>query len=105
MHPTAPSPGTPMPPRFTDEQLQRIAERLLDDLLHQNAAQLKGERRRVLARIVTTLRANLAQEQDLDADARALLEAHLKQAPPGVDRQKLFLMIKKKLAEERGIPL
>ena len=94
-----------MAPRFTDLQLQRIAERLLDDLLAHGGARLKGERRRTLATIVATLRSNLDQEQNLDADAKALLDAHLKQAPPGVDRQKLFLMIKKKLAEERGIPL
>lgn len=94
-----------MAPRFTDEQLQRIAERLLTDLLAQGGAVLKAERRRVTAVMVKALRANLDQEQNLDAEAKALLEAHLRQAPPGVDRQKLFLMIKRKLAEERGIPL
>jgi len=94
-----------MAPHFTDPQLQRISERLLDDLVAHGGAVLKGERRQTLARIVAVLRSNLAQEQSLDEDAKALLEAHLKQAPAGVDRQKLFLMIKKKLAEERGIPL
>lgn len=94
-----------MAAHFTDEQLQRIAERLLDDLLCHGGARLKGERRHCVAAIVTTLRKNLDQEQSLDADAKALLEAHLKQAPPGIDRQRLFLMIKKKLADERGIPL
>ena len=34
-----------------------------------------------------------------------LLAAHLRQAPPGIDRQKLLLMIKKKLADERGVSL
>jgi len=94
-----------MAPRFTDEQLQRIAERLLADLLQQGGAVLKAERHRVTAVMVKALRGNLDQEQKLDAEANALLEAHLRQAPPGVDRQKLLLMIKRKLAEERGIPL
>jgi len=94
-----------MAPRFTEEQLLRIAERLLNDLLAQGGAVLKAERRRVLAAMVAALRGNLDQEQSLDTEAKALLEAHLRQAPPGVDRQKLFLMIKRKLAEERGIPL
>lgn len=94
-----------MAPRFTDEQLLRIAERLLTDVLEQGGVLLKGERRMTTAAIVAALRGNLDQEQNLDAEAKALLEAHLQQAPLGVDRQKLFLMIKKKLAEDRGIPL
>lgn len=94
-----------MAPRFTDEQLQRIAERLLTDLLAQGGAVLKAERRQVTAAMVKALRGNLDQEQSLDAEAKALLEVHLRQAPPGIDRQKLFMMIKRKLAEERGIPL
>lgn len=91
--------------RFTDEQIRRVAAAVLQGLTAQGNATLKVERGRVQARIEAIIRANLAGEQDLDRDARELLEAHLKNAPPGMDRQKLFLMIKKKLAEERGIPL
>ncbi|BCR06721.1 hypothetical protein DESUT3_37900 [Desulfuromonas versatilis] len=91
--------------RFTDEQIRRVAAAVLQGLTEQGGAALKAERGRVQGRIEAIIRANLAGEQDLERDARELLEAHLKNAPPGMDRQKLFLMIKKKLAEERGIPL
>lgn len=91
--------------RFNEEQLQRLADHLLTALVERGGTTLKAERGAVLARIVEIVRANLAEEQDLDRQARKLLEAHLHGAPPDVDRQKLFLMIKKKLAEERGIPL
>jgi hypothetical protein len=91
--------------RFSDEQIHRLAEALLSDLVGRGRARLKADRGRVLSRIEEIIRGNLAQEQDLDREARDMLEAHLKSAPPGIDRQKLFLMIKKKLAEERGIPL
>ena len=91
--------------RFTDEQIRRLADRLLHALIEQGGARLKAERSAVLARLEAIIRGNLGQEQDLDREAQELLEKHLRQAPPGVDRQKLFLMIKKKLAEERGIPL
>lgn len=91
--------------RFTDEQIRRLSETLLTSLLDRGGARLKAERGKALARIEAIIRANLAQEQDLDKKAEELLQAHLRQAPPGVDRQKLLQMIKKKLAEERGIPL
>ncbi len=91
--------------RFSDDQIHRLAEALLSDLVGRGRARLKADRGKVLRRVEDIIRGNLAQEQDLDREARELLEAHLKNAPPGMDRQKLFLMIKKKLAEERGIPL
>lgn len=91
--------------RFTEQQIRRVAEHLLSALLERGGATLKAERGVVLARIEDIVRGNLVAEEDLDCEARQLLEAHLRGAPPGVDRQKLFLMIKKRLAEERGVPL
>lgn len=91
--------------RLTEVQLQRLAERLLADLVQQAGAKTKAERGKIIACMVATLKTNLEQEQDLEKEAMILLEAHLRQAPPGIDRQKLLLMIKKKLAAERGVAL
>ncbi len=91
--------------RFKDEQIHRLADRLLTSLVEHGGTRLKAERGKIVARIETIIRANQGQEEDLDRQARELMEVHLRQAPPGMDRQKLFLMIKKKLAEEKGIPL
>ncbi|MFA5516957.1 MAG: DUF507 family protein [Desulfuromonadales bacterium] len=91
--------------RFTDEQIRRLADRLLAAMVEKGGVRLKTERPQALARIEAIIRGNLGQEQSLDEEARELMEKHLSQAPPGMDRQKLFLMIKKKLAEEKGIPL
>jgi len=91
--------------RLNEIQLQRLAERLLADLVNEAGAKTKAERGGILASITATLRTNLDQEQSLEKDAMVLLEAHMRQAPPGIDRQKLLMMIKKKLAEERGVPL
>ena len=91
--------------RVTDEQIRRMSESVLSALVERGGARLKAERGKVQARIGEIIRANLQQERSLDEEAEKLLEAHLKKAPPGVDRQKLLQMIKKKLAEERGVPL
>ncbi len=91
--------------RFTDAQISRLSDALLSALLEKGGATLKADRSRVLTRIEEIIRGNLRQEDDLDREARRLLETHLRQAPPGVDQHKLLAMIKKKLAEERGLPL
>lgn len=91
--------------RIDERQLNRLAETLLQALLEAGGASLAAERGKVLARIEGVIKDNFTQEQDLDREARKLVDAHLAQAPPGIDPHKLFTMIKKKLAEERGIPL
>jgi len=91
--------------RFTDEQIRRLADGLLTELLEKGGARLKAERGLVQGRIEAIIRGNLAEEADLDREAHKLLEAHLRGAPPGIDQQKLLAMIKKKLAEDRGLPL
>lgn len=91
--------------RFTDEQIRRLADALLTDLLERGGARLKAERGRVQGRIEAIIRSNMTEETDLDREAQKLLEAHLRGAPAGIDQQKLLAMIKKKLAEEKGVPL
>ena len=91
--------------RFTDQQIRRMADHLLSALIDRGGATLKAERGGVLACMEEIVRAELAKEQELDKEVLGLMENQLRKAPADVDRQKLFLMIKKKLAEERGIPL
>lgn len=86
--------------RFGEEQQQRLAECLLKSLVDSGVAVLKAEPAAVRDRIVAILRQELDRDQELDREAEKLLAAHLKNAPPGVDRQKLLQMIRKRLAEE-----
>ncbi|PLX93003.1 MAG: DUF507 domain-containing protein [Desulfuromonas sp.] len=91
--------------RLNDEQIIRLANGVFDALSRSGQMTLKAEQGLVVARLAETIREDLAGEQGLDEEARKLLDAHLAKAPPGVDRQKLFIMIKQKLAQERGIEL
>ena len=88
--------------KFSEERQNHLAELLLAALLDSGAARLKGTRAAARDRIVAIINQELAAEQDLDRAAERLLEAHLKTAPPGVDRHKLLQMIRKRLAEEKG---
>jgi hypothetical protein len=89
--------------RLTDAQMHRLADALLDSLLQRGGAQLKQGRAAARARIEETIRQNLATEMALEKEAEKLLAAQV--VPPSADRQSLLLMIKKKLAEQKGFPL
>jgi hypothetical protein len=89
--------------RLTDVQISRLADSLLQVLLQRGGAQLKGGRAAVQLRIEETIRQNLAAEAALEKEAEKLLAAQV--VPPAADRQALLLMIKKKLAEQKGFPL
>ncbi len=91
--------------RLTEPQLRRFADALLSALLDRGGATLTGERGRALACIEEAFRADMAAERDLDREAQRLLEAHLAGAPADIDRQRLLQMIRKKLADEKGLTL
>jgi len=91
--------------RLTEEQIRRLAERLFDGMTENRQAILKTSRSEVEEAVREVIRANLAAEQDLELEARKLVEIHCRQAPPDLDRQKLLQMIKKRLAEEKEFPL
>jgi hypothetical protein len=89
--------------RLTEPQIHRLADTLLDVLLHRTDARLKQGRPAALARIEASIRQNLDQEVALEKEAEKLLAAQT--VPPAADRQALLLMIKKKLAQQKGFPL
>ena len=87
-----------------EEQQKRLAEALVIALTDSGTTVFKAGRETVRERIAAILRGELEREGDLDREAQKLLELHLKGSPPGVDRHKLLQMIKKRLADERGLP-
>lgn len=91
--------------QLSEDQIQRLADNLLSALLGSGSTVLKTERGRAIEAIVAIVRAELDRERDLEREALEVLETHLASAPEGIDRHRLLQMIKKRLAEERGIPL
>lgn len=88
-----------------EEQFSRIAARMLKALKDDGGATFKAGEIPLRARITQVLLREEAVVEGLDRQANVLLNEHLRSAPPGIDRQRMLLMIRKKLAEEKGIPL
>jgi len=89
-----------------DEQIGRLAEKVLGDLERAELIAQKQGRGATLAAIKAAIAADLKVEETLERDAEALLEQTLKAVGgDGIDRHKMLRMIKEKLAKERKIVL
>jgi hypothetical protein len=89
-----------------DEQIGRLAEKVLGDLERGGLVQAKQGRGAILSAMKSAIAADLKVEEALERDAEALLEQTLRSmGGEGIDRHKMLRMIKDKLAKERKIVL
>ena len=89
-----------------DEQIARLAEKVLGDLERAQLVEAKQGRGALLSAVKAAIAADLKQEEALERDAEALMEQTLKAVgDAGIDRHKMLRMIKEKLAKERKIVL
>jgi len=90
-----------------DDQIARLAERVLGELERAGLIQAKQGRSAILAAMKSAVAADLKVEEALERDAEELLEQTLRGigGGEGIDRHKMLRMIKDKLAKERKIVL
>ena len=93
--------------RLKDEQISRLAEKILADLGSADLIQLKKERGAALSAVKTAIAVDIKGEEALERDAEKLLDQNLAAmgGGAGIDRQKMLKMIKEKLAKDRKIVL
>jgi|MudIll2142460700_1097286.scaffolds.fasta_scaffold1627899_1 hypothetical protein len=93
--------------RLKEDQINRLAERVLERLTAAGLITLKVERGKVLDGIRRAIAADVKGEQDLEQEAERLLEQTLRSMRGGadIDRHKMLKMIKDKLAKDKGIVL
>jgi len=90
-----------------DDQIARLAEKVLEDLVAARLITVKKERGKLVQAITDALAADQKSEAALERDAERLLEQSLAAmgGGAGIDRHKMLRMIKEKLAKERKIVL
>jgi len=94
--------------RLKEEQIQRLAEKVYNDLSADALITARRERGAVVEGIAKAIAQDLGREQALERDAERLLDetiAGLGRAAVDIDRRKMLRMIKDKLAKERKIVL
>ena len=94
--------------RLKEEQINRLSEKILNDLATAGEMVMKGERGAALSLVKAAITADLQGEESLERDAERILNENLKALGRGaveIDRHKMLKMIKDKLAKERKIVL
>ena len=93
--------------RLKEEQISKLAEKVLGDLTAAGLITLKQERGAALNAIKGAITADIKAEEALEKDAEKLLEQTLRAmgGNAGIDHHKMLRMIKDKLAKERKIVL
>jgi hypothetical protein len=86
------------------EQIEKLAEVLVQDLSAAKLIVLKAEKLTVKSKIKDIIAKNFAEEQQIEHEARKLLAAN-KPTGNDLDEHKVFLLIKQKLAQQRGFVL
>lgn len=94
--------------RLKEEQIHRLGEKILNDLVAAEEVVLKTERGAILAAIKSAISADIQAEESLERDAERMLQENLDALGRGaveIDRHRMLKMIKDRLAKERKIVL
>jgi len=92
--------------KLSKERIAHMAESLAQRLTQQNLVTLTGSRQALVETLTHAITEELAVEDRLNAEVRALMKKYEAEIEKGhVDYQKMFQMMKKQLAKERGVIL
>jgi hypothetical protein len=92
--------------RLKKERIAAVAQILVDHLTEQRAIRPEAPKAELVLSLEQIITDELMIEDRLDAEVRQMLDTYKAQIEKGqVDERKMFLMIKKQLAKERGMIL
>jgi hypothetical protein len=89
--------------KISDKVLSRLIQHMFRELKANNVITFKDKEEKAAARALQVLRADLAKEAELDAQVHKMMDDLERQNPGEFQRFKMFPMLKKRLAKEKGI--
>lgn len=91
--------------KISDKLIHRMAQAILRGLKEQKIITFKEKEDVVLARAEAIIRADYQREAELDVEVNRMMDELERQNSEGFQRYKMFPMLKKRLAKEKGIIL
>jgi hypothetical protein len=92
--------------RLSKERIRHISESLVTKLQQEGQVAMVGDRKAFVAQIDHAILEELSVEDRLNAEVRKMLTVYEQDIERGhVDYQRMFTLVKNKLARERGIIL
>lgn len=91
--------------KLNANQIQKLAEKVLQHWKQNNLVHFKQDEKKVLARMIEIVANDYARETALEREVNAMLD-NLERSNPGeFQRFKMFQMLKQKLAKEKKVIL
>ena len=91
--------------KMTGIEIERMVRRVFEELKSHNIPQFKESEDKAYRRAVELVKEEFARETELDIEVNKMLEDLERQNPNSFERYKMFPLIKKKLAKQKGIIL
>ena len=90
---------------MTEKQTKRMVKLVLDELKEHNVITFKGKEEQVYQRAIALVDNDFAKEKDLDEEVNDMMDDLERKNPGAFERYKMFPLLKKRLAKEKGIVL
>ena len=91
--------------KMTEKTMKRIAQAILEGLKNQKVIEFKETEQVVLERATAIVRGDFARESALDQEVNRMMDDLERKGSGDFERYKMFPMLKKRLAKEKGIIL
>lgn len=91
--------------KLSDKAIQRLVYSIFKELKADKAVIFKENEEAVIAKANEIIRQDFARELALDREVNQMMDDLERKNPGGFERYKMFPMLKKRLAKEKGIIL
>ena len=91
--------------KITKIQMEKIARAVLDELKSKNQIVFKAPEEKVYQRAFELVQEDFAKEAELDKQVHAMMDELEKNSSEEFQRYKMFPLLKKRLAKEKGVVL
>lgn len=91
--------------KLTEKQMSRLAALVLGELEGQKQITYKVKPHEVHSRAVSLVKGDYQREADLDQEVHKMMDGLERKSPGEFQRYKMFPLLKKRLAKEKGIIL
>ena len=93
------------PMKLSPNQMNKIALEIFKELSQVDNLELHFDKEKFKKTIAAVLKQNMEDEKVLDQSVNDMMDSLEKQNPGGFERYKMFPLLKKKLAEQKGFVL
>ena len=89
--------------RVSEEEIKRITQKIITVWKEKNLAEFSGSEHQLSDFLQAAFLKNMHAEDDLNKEVEEMLKKYEAQISAGMDRRKLFQMIKNQLVKERKL--